>query len=155
MFRLFSPVQQPLTLAVVLGFCVTVPAQSPRERPRYVLQALDVNHDGQLSAQEIQAAPRSLLTLDRNGDGELTPDELEPPRPDAGANPDQLTAQLMALDRNGDGVLTPNELPERLQAMFLRADTNHDGKVTPDELRQMAAHTGAPTGRLGGPGSAA
>lgn len=143
-------------IAVTLAFAAVtaIPAQGPRERPRYVLQALDLNHDGQLSPQELQAAPASLLTLDRNGDGELTPDELEPPRPDSGATPDQLATQLMAFDKNGDGVLTSDELPERLQTLFTRADTNHDGKLTPDEIRQSAAHTGSPNGRRGGPGSA-
>ena len=129
-------------------------AQGPRERPRYVLQALDLNHDGQLSANEIHAAPTSLLELDRNGDGELTPDELEPQRNDVGASPDQLATQLMAFDKNGDGVLTPDELPERLRPLFIRADTNHDGKLTPDEIRASATRTGAPRGRRGGPGSA-
>lgn len=129
-------------------------AQAPRERPRIVLLALDLDHDGELSAHEIAAASQSLVTLDRNSDGDLTPDELETPRPNSGATPDELTAQLMALDRNGDGVLTRDEVPDRLQSLFARADANHDGKLTPDEIRQSAAHTGGPSGRRGGPGSA-
>jgi hypothetical protein len=40
--------------------------------------ALDTNHDGQLSADEIANASASLLTLDKNGDGILTHDELCP-----------------------------------------------------------------------------
>ena len=80
---------------------LTATAQSARERPRYVLQALDRNHDGMLSAEEVAQAPAALLSLDRNGDGQLSPDQLEQPRPDAGATPDQLVAQLMTFDRNG------------------------------------------------------
>lgn len=129
-------------------------AQGGRERPRFVLQALDLDHDGTLSAAEIQAAPASLKALDRTGDGELTPDEMEPPRTDAGATPDQLVAQLMSFDKNGDGVLTPNELPERMSALFTRGDTNKDGKLTPDEIRRMAGRTGSPNGKAGAPGSA-
>ena len=147
---------RPLLLALALSAfaLTTAQAQGGRERPRYTLQALDLDHDGTLSAQEILAAPTSLLNLDRNGDGQLTPDELEPPRPNSGLTPDQLVDQLMALDRNHDGVLTPDELPDRLQPLFQRADTNHDGKLTPDEIRHSAAHAGMPIGPLARPGSA-
>ncbi len=151
-FRRFLPALPLLGLG--FSVCAVVLAQGPRERPRYVLQALDLDHDGSLSAQEIQAAPVSLLKLDSNRDGEITADEMEPPRGDAGASPDQLATRLMAFDKNGDGVLTPDELPERMQALFARADTNHDGKLTADEIRQSAAHTGGANGRRGGPGSA-
>ena len=46
--------------------------------PPPILVALDTNHDGQLSADEIANASASLLTLDKNGDGILTRDELCP-----------------------------------------------------------------------------
>jgi hypothetical protein len=42
------------------------------------LTALDTNADGELSAAEIDAAPKSLLTLDKNGDGQITNDEVTP-----------------------------------------------------------------------------
>ncbi len=154
MFCSSHALRRSCAVTLVLATVAIIHAQGPRERPRYVLQALDLDHDGQLSAKEIQAASTSLLTLDKNGDGELTPDELEPPRPNSGATPDQLATQLMAFDKNNDGVLTPDELPARLQSLFTRADTNHDGKLTPEEIRQSAAHTGTPNGRRGGPGSA-
>ncbi len=41
----------------------------------------DTNHDGVLSAGEIASAPAALLTLDKNDDGQLTPDELHRPGP--------------------------------------------------------------------------
>jgi Ca2+-binding EF-hand superfamily protein len=119
-----------------------------------VLQALDLDHDGQLSAQEIQAAPASLRTLDRDGDGMLTADELEPLRTDAGASPDELVQQLMTFDRNGDGVLTVDEVPERMRALFRRGDANGDGKLTADEIRAMVKRSGSPNGRPTGPGTA-
>ena len=43
-----------------------------------VLAALDADHDGELSAWEIDRAAAALKTLDRNHDGYLTPDELVP-----------------------------------------------------------------------------
>jgi Ca2+-binding EF-hand superfamily protein len=126
-------------------------AQAQQQRPRLVLQALDLNKDGSLSPDEIQAAPKSLLVLDLNGDGQLNfVDELSPRRQDAGANPEQLVELLMKFDKNGDGVLTPDELPERMQALFVRADANKDGKLTPDEIRQSAGRTAGPRGRDAG-----
>lgn len=44
-----------------------------------VLAALDVDHDGEISASEILNAPAALMTLDKNRDGELTEEELLPP----------------------------------------------------------------------------
>ncbi len=41
--------------------------------------ALDTDADGVLSAAEIAAAPKTLLTLDKNGDGQITNDEVTPP----------------------------------------------------------------------------
>jgi len=43
-----------------------------------VLAALDADHDGIVSAREILNAPAALRTLDKNGDGYLTEDELLP-----------------------------------------------------------------------------
>jgi len=43
-----------------------------------VLAALDVDHDGEISAWEIDHAAASLRKLDRNLDGYLTPDEVIP-----------------------------------------------------------------------------
>jgi hypothetical protein len=43
-----------------------------------VLAALDADHDGELSAGEIDDAAAALKTLDRNHDGYLTADELIP-----------------------------------------------------------------------------
>jgi hypothetical protein len=46
-----------------------------------ILAALDVNGDGIIDAKEIANASAELLTLDKNGDGQLTPDEWRPHRP--------------------------------------------------------------------------
>lgn len=54
-----------------LGCCGLANGQDAGNQPRLVLQALDSNHDGQLSADEIQAGPKTLVTLDRNGDDAL------------------------------------------------------------------------------------
>jgi hypothetical protein len=59
----------------------------PRPVPP-VIAVLDANHDGIIDATEIANASNALLKLDKNGDGQLTPDELRPPRPQGGGRPD-------------------------------------------------------------------
>ena len=52
-----------------------------------LIKALDANGDMEISAEEIANASKALLTLDKNGDGKLTGDEIHPPRPDGGGRP--------------------------------------------------------------------
>ncbi len=85
-------------------------AQPGQPQPRLVLQALDTDGDGQLSAAEIAAASQSLLKLDKNHDGQITGDEYSTKLEDKTAVSD-LESRLMAMDRNGDGVLAADEVP--------------------------------------------
>lgn len=50
--------------------------------PPAIIATLDANHDGVIDADEIGNASSALMALDKNGDGKLTRDELQPPRPD-------------------------------------------------------------------------
>ncbi len=63
------------------------PPEGMRHPVSPLMKALDSNADGELDATEIANASTSLLTLDKNGDGQLTPDELRPDRP-GGHGPD-------------------------------------------------------------------
>ena len=62
-----------------------------RRPPNLLMEALDTNHDGILSAEEIANAPASLKKLDKNGDGQLTEDELRPPPPGGPGGPPRAT----------------------------------------------------------------
>jgi hypothetical protein len=120
----------------------------PRHRPPPLplVTALDANHDHVIDAGEIANASAALLTLDKNGDGKLTPDEYLPPLPadapkDAPRPP--LPAVVKALDANGDGVIDANEIanaPAALKAL----DKNGDGQLTPDEFMGPRPHMGPP-----------
>ncbi len=64
------------------------PGMNGHRPPPPVMQALDANHDGVIDAYEIANAPAALKTLDKNGDGKLTQDELRPPRPPQDGGPE-------------------------------------------------------------------
>ncbi len=56
-----------------------------RPPPPPLLKALDLDGDKEISAEEIDAAPESLVSLDRNKDGKLDERELRPgKRPHSG-----------------------------------------------------------------------
>ena len=126
-------------------------------------QALDSDRDGAISAAELANAPTALKTLDKNGDGKLTEDEVRPqmggrggrgerregPGENAGPSADDLVNSLMAFDKNADGKLTRDEVPERMQGLFDRSDADKDGVLTADEIRKAAQATAAPAARGG------
>lgn len=62
----------------------TKPPRGHRPPPP-VIAVIDANHDGVIDATEIANASAALLTLDKNGDGQLTQDELRPPAPEGEA----------------------------------------------------------------------
>ncbi|MBC8097453.1 MAG: hypothetical protein H7Y43_16735 [Akkermansiaceae bacterium] len=53
-----------------------------------IMAALDANHDGVIDATEIDNAPAALRKLDKNGDGQLTREELRPVRPEGANGPE-------------------------------------------------------------------
>jgi hypothetical protein len=63
-----------------------------RPPPPAIVAALDANHDGVIDADEIANAGAALKSLDKNGDGKLTPDEFigKRPHPPGGNNGDRL-----------------------------------------------------------------
>jgi hypothetical protein len=109
-----------------------------------IIFALDANHDGVIDSNEIANASAALKTLDKNGDGQLSEDELLPPHAD-GHGPDGPpnrgnTGQrppppplVAALDVNHDGVIDSNEIANA-SAALKTLDKNGDGKLTEDEL---------------------
>jgi Ca2+-binding EF-hand superfamily protein len=76
--------------------------------PLPVLQALDANHDGEISSDEIANAVKALKSLDKDGNGKLTMDELMPARggrpggqPGQGGRPGGQPGQGGRPDGNG------------------------------------------------------
>ena len=131
-----------IALAVLLGACDTLAArQRPErseERPRprrSLLEELDRDGDGRLSAEEIVGRERTLGRLDRNGDGFVDADEL-PSRP-------RRPRFIDRLDSDGDGRVAPDEFDGPPHA-FAHFDRNFDGFIDDSE-----APTGPPPRRRG------
>ena len=141
-----------------------------RMPPPAFIGVLDANHDGVIDATEIAAAAEALKKLDKDGDGQLSIEELmaPAPRPDGtnapaangkrgprpggpppGAGPDgkdrPVPPLINALDANHDGVIDATELanaPASLKAL----DKNGDGQLTQDEIRPAGRGPGRPPG---------
>jgi Ca2+-binding EF-hand superfamily protein len=107
------------------------------------LKALDKDGDGRISRDEAAAAPRLAQhfdAIDTNHDGFLTKDELE------AAHQAMQKAHWAKIDTNGDGRISREEAQAnapRLAQHFDQVDANHDGFVSPEELKAaFAAHHG-------------
>jgi len=114
--------------------------------PPPLIAVLDANHDGIISADEIANASKSLLTLDKNGDGQLTQDELRPhwpppPRAEGDGQQDGPPPQAGGPDGPPDGP-PPGPPPGSARGDFhppvppimAALDTNGDGILSADEI---------------------
>ena len=159
-----------VALAVAACLTAALPAQGGRGRRRMppppAMQAIDVDGNGELSSEEIDDATRSLLTLDKDGDGNLTLAELTPPIADRGERPPfggpcgpggmgmgmgmgVGTHPLMkALDQDGDGELFEDEVTQAARSLD-RLDVDGDDVVSAAELAPTGGGFGPPGGGFG------
>jgi Ca2+-binding EF-hand superfamily protein len=89
--------------------------------------------DGDTAADDRRVRRRErMMTIDTDGDGEISDEEREAARKRREAN------MVARLDTDGDGKVSEQERAEgrrqRADAMRTRLDANGDGKVTADEL---------------------
>jgi len=125
-----------------------------------LMTAIDKNADGELSADEIQSASKSILSLDKDKDGKISVEEMRPVFGRGGpggfgGGPDMsgdLVNRMMAFDKNKDDKLSADELPERMKSLMDRADSNKDGFLDRSELSAQARRQGGQGGGRGGPG---
>jgi|GEM_PF-63279 len=101
-----------------------------------VWNALDMNRDGRISADERSAAPEQLTGLDADESGSLSPVELGGPGP----KPDYLQLQrtIRVLDADGDKTLSASELDAAAKALAT-LDQDADGFVSRPEAYDSAA----------------
>lgn len=121
-----------------------------------VFRTLDADEDGQLSASEIENASKSLLKLDKNGDGLLSAEELRPDpaqmpmfagpngpgrpgapgAPGAGPGPEMMLRMFENRDLDKDGKLSGDEIPPQMKERLSNMDTNGDGAIDKSEIEQ-------------------
>jgi hypothetical protein len=141
-----------LAVAVVTIAALPVASQTssaPRtDRTAGLLNHLDTDHDGFLSAAEIDAFVTTRFDrLDRDGKGYLTIDDFEARQRRAleratdkrraaiERSLPRVEAAYRILNKAGDGRLTKQEYLAASHARFAAADTDGDGKLSLDELR--------------------
>ena len=127
-------------LVVVAG---AAQADNHRERPDFA--TLDANGDGVVTLEELQARGEARFAeMDTNGDGALSAEELTAAA-DARAA-DRVTRMIERFDENGDGLLQQAELPERggdrAERMFERVDADEDGAISEEEFEAVKERFG-------------
>lgn len=128
-----------LLLAIFSFFALTEQAQAQDQKPvafkappnTRVIRTLDVDKDGQLSAEEIAAATTALKSLDRDESGELSLRELGGPGPIMGMLRNQLIIRV--LDVNGDLKLSSLEI-ENAPALLKKLDRDNNGHLSERDL---------------------
>jgi Ca2+-binding EF-hand superfamily protein len=102
-------------------------------RTHPVLAALDSDHNGEISTEEITNSSRYLRNLDSNRDGFLTPNELIPEHAAI-----EAADIFLRLDKDRDGRISRGEAQseesQSLRGALLNADRNRDGATTLAEL---------------------
>ena len=103
----------------------------------------DTNRDGYVDRNEWSAGQEARFKqLDTDGDGKLSPDELN--RRPAGATGvlpsdaanTRKTAFFLRMDTDRDGFVSKPEFMVQADRNFVRCDLNKDGRINADECRQ-------------------
>jgi Ca2+-binding EF-hand superfamily protein len=114
------------------------PANQTKQK---VMDTLDANHDGNLSAQEVKQAVQTgvqslFLTADRNGDGQLDPAEVNDGIVEVGRWAFQ--AAFNAADTDKNGAVSQDEFDRAIvnpaHVLFRIVDANNDNQISRDEL---------------------
>jgi Ca2+-binding EF-hand superfamily protein len=117
---------------------------SDRERARDMFRELDTNGDRKLEFSEIEAARARLFDrLDVNRNGVLDPQEIqaavESAKSAKGAGMQLADLQLRKamMDRNGDGKISREEFASFIPDRLIKADADGDQALSLEELRSL------------------
>lgn len=124
---------------------------------RHMMQEADANKDGVITREEVSAAKKArFATIDTNGDGALSMDEMKVHHDEEMAKretkmkekmPEKMASMkekkhsrmneyFTKMDKDGNGTLTFDEFGHAGEKdMFARMDSNGDGRITKDERK--------------------
>lgn len=130
-------------LAAGLGtaaIAVAAPGGDRGPRPAMDIEKIDLNGDGNISLDEINAERAERFAGgDSDGSGTLTFEEFSAFAEDQRAEREatRMERRFASLDANDDGIVTAEEHAahhqERMERRFNRVDTNNDGLISPEE----------------------
>jgi Ca2+-binding EF-hand superfamily protein len=107
-----------------------------------VMTLLDPNHDGNISGPELRQAVQTsvqsvFLMADKNGDGQIDPNEVNAAMVDAGRAAVQTAFNAADTDRNG--AISQAEFDRAIinpaRVVFRIFDANNDNQISADEMR--------------------
>jgi len=126
-------------LAVAAATAVAAPALAGPGNGDRMIERMDLNGDGAVSAAEAGALRAvRFLSMDANGDGVVTEAEMvERIRARIEA---RVAKRFARLDRNGDGRIDRDEFELIGAERFARLDADGDGVASGDELRAAMQH---------------
>ena len=135
-----------LTLALLSGLVLAAgaaQADNHRERPDFA--TLDLNGDGALTFEEMQGRGAArFAAMDSDGDGALSVAELTASATERAAQ--RADRMIARFDENEDGLLQEDEMPtrgeRRAAQMFERVDADEDGVISAEEFAAAKAHMG-------------
>ncbi|QEG25024.1 EF hand [Mariniblastus fucicola] len=145
-----------------------------------LVRALDSDRSGAIEADEIEKAALALQSMDRNGDGEISREELRGddergerrsrqrgdgqgsqrdrgrangsrgPRPDDGPRQPWILVHAGEIDLNADNVIARDEIVGEATKAFASFDVNNDGQLNTEELGIRGGSKSAMAGFLKG-----
>lgn len=131
-------VQKSGVVVALLILAVAVPlacgAQALTETAAQRFTALDVNQDGVVSQYEYDS-DAALAALDSDHDGHVSAAELQVALGEWEGGPQSAERRISLADLDRNGTLSDEELRRVMAFRFKAMDTNKDGNIDPDELQ--------------------
>lgn len=110
--------------------------------PETILARLDTNQNGSLSKDEVRGRMAERFdTIDANGDGEISIDELSAARDQAGERMGEKGEKVKNADTDGNGAISIDEASaagmDKLVEHFALVDIDGDGEISRKEMREF------------------